>query len=232
MRTLLVVMTVFCVWVGVRVNWARNNRARVAAVVTAVTEIEKLGGEVTSAYEDLRPQSWLETLFDDPGSRDDPVGVLKVTMVSFGFSDLTDAGLEHLKDSTELSLLDLNGPQVTDAVIEHLKGLTELEVLYLSDTRVTDTGLEHLKDLPKLKELNLFGTQVTDAGLEHLKDFPKLTILNLSDTQVTDAGLEHLKDLPELTILWLSRTQFTDEGVKKLQQALPNCEIIPDYSTE
>jgi hypothetical protein len=36
LRTLLLVMMVFCVWVGVRVNWARNNRASVAVAVTAI----------------------------------------------------------------------------------------------------------------------------------------------------------------------------------------------------
>jgi len=38
--------------------------------------------------------------------------------------------------------------------------------------------------------------------------------------------LEHLSGLTGLKILWLGDTQVTDEGVKKLQQALPNCDII------
>ena len=41
----------------------------------------------------------------------------------------------------------------------------------------------------------------------------------------TDAGLEHLKGLSNLQELYLGKTQVTDEGIKKLQQALPNCEI-------
>jgi hypothetical protein len=50
-------------------------------------------------------------------------------------------------------------------------------------------------------------------------------MLYLSDTQVTDTGLEHLKGLTNLERLELNRTQVTDEGVRKLQEALPNCEI-------
>ena len=46
--------------------------------------IEKLGGTVTSEYEELRPQTWLEKQFDDPGDADDPVGVARVTEVRFG----------------------------------------------------------------------------------------------------------------------------------------------------
>jgi hypothetical protein len=42
---------------------------------------------------------------------------------------------------------------------------------------------------------------------------------------VTDTGLEHLRGLTQLQLLYLGGTQITDEGVKKLQEALPNCEI-------
>jgi hypothetical protein len=48
----------------------------------------------------------------------------------------------------------------------------------------------------------------------------------LNSIEVTDAGLENLKGLTQLHILWLTRTKVTDEGVKKLQQALPKCQII------
>ena len=46
--------------------------------------------------------------------------------------------------------------------------------------------------------------------------------------QVTDAGLglDHLKGLDPLQELRLRNTKVTDEGVKKLQQALPKCQII------
>jgi hypothetical protein len=32
--------------------------------------------------------------------------------------------------------------------------------------------------------------------------------------------------LTRLKVLWLSRTNVSNAGVKKLQQALPNCNII------
>ena len=45
----------------------------------------------------------------------------------------------------------LDGTQVTDAGLEHLKGLSRLQELYLDGTQVTDAGLEHLKGLSQLK---------------------------------------------------------------------------------
>ena len=50
--------------------------------------------------------------------------------------------------------------------------------------------------------------------------------LGLSGTQITDAGLEDLKGLSALVELHLEQTRVTDEGVKKLERALPKCNIV------
>ena len=55
-----------------------------------------------------------------------------------------------LRRLTQLQLLNLAHTQVTDAGLEHLKGLAQLKELNLSYTHVTDAGLEHLKGLTQL----------------------------------------------------------------------------------
>ncbi|MFH1923681.1 MAG: hypothetical protein ABIP48_27795 [Planctomycetota bacterium] len=85
--------------------------------------------------------------------------------------------------------------------------------------------IQHLTDLPNLKDLYFLDTPVTDADLESLKGFTKLTELELVGTHVTDAGLVHLRKLSNLKHLDLRVTQVTPDGVKKLQKALPDCEI-------
>lgn len=131
MRTLLLVILVFVVgvgWIGIRMNRAKENRDRVAAVEEAVTAIEKLGGEVTSTYHEGRSQTWLEEVFDDPGGPEDPAVILLVTKV------------------------DLTATMVTDAGLRELTGLTSLQELYLGVTKVTDAGLKDLqKALPNCK---------------------------------------------------------------------------------
>ncbi|MCH8804975.1 MAG: hypothetical protein IH986_02675 [Planctomycetes bacterium] len=103
---------------------------------------------------------------------------------------------------SEVKTLDLRGTQVTDAGLAHLKGLAGLNWLWLSGTEVTDAGLAHLKGLAGLHVLSLVGTQVTDAGLAHLKGLAGLQWLYLTDTQVTSAGWAELhKALPECKIL-------------------------------
>ena len=90
---------------------------------------------------------------------------------------------------------------ITDAGLEHLKASSQLETLILPDTKVTDAGLWHLKALPRLQNLCLRNTQITDAGLHHLTGLRQLQTLELQNTQVTGAGIDYLrKALPHLTI--------------------------------
>jgi hypothetical protein len=152
-----------------------------------------------------------------------------VLMVDYHGNGVADAVLENAKGLRQLQWLDLSGTQVTDAGLAHIGGLRTLRVLCLNNTQITDAGLEHIKGLSQLRVLWLTNTQVTDAGLKHLKGLKQLTLLGLYGTHIGDAGLDHLKGLGRLERLFLARTRVTDDGVKKLQRALPNCYIPPDY---
>jgi len=65
-------------------------------------------------------------------------------------------------------MLELGDTQVTDAGIAHLRELRELRALSLSGTQVTDGALAHVSALRSLEVLDLTGTQVTDEGVEGL----------------------------------------------------------------
>ena len=146
-------------------------------------------------------------------------------------TQITDAGMQHLKGLKRLESVSLINTQVTDASLAHLNGLTNLKSLALRRTKVTDAGLEHLQKLTNLYHLDLRNTQVTDAGLKHLTGLPRLKWLELNNTQVTDAGLEHLKGLTNLRMLCVNRTQVTAEGEAMLQKALPNCQFACSCET-
>jgi hypothetical protein len=193
MRTLLVVMLVFCVtvaWVGSRMYKAQKNRERVAddkaRIMKAEAVFRKLRGEVTYDYKIHRPQTWLEELFDDPGDRDDVVGSFNVR-IRLPMGSAGDASLEPLNE---------------------LNSVISFRVYYHARENIWNKA------------------PITDAGLTHLRDLKRLQTLHLRDTMITDAGLTHLKGLSNLKELNLYGTSVSDEGVKKLQQALPNCEIF------
>jgi hypothetical protein len=117
----------------------------------AIAEIEKLGGYVryydaskpNSSGEPPRWYSWMRKLHGD-----EHLG--NAVCADLGFTQITDAGLEHLEGLTNLEVLLLDGTRATDAGLMHLKGLTNLEVLYLDDTQITDEGVKKLQEaLPK-----------------------------------------------------------------------------------
>jgi hypothetical protein len=143
---------------------------------------------------------------------------------------LRDAiGEEAFGEVTGVQLMDT---AVTDDDLRHLAAVPTIEYVNLARTRVTDAGLVHLRVCPRLNHLNLDGMAITDAGLAELTRYQDLESLSLSGTKITDAGLEHLAKLPKLKELWLRGTAITDAGYKKLQAALPECEIqadVPSY---
>ena len=103
-----------------------------------IAEIERLGGETRTTV--VRP-FWIPEAVDD----------------------------EYLKVFQRVYVVNLNDTQVTDAGLEHLRGLTNLVWLWLNNTPVTDAGLEHLRGLTNLQWLRLDNTPVTDAGVKKLQ---------------------------------------------------------------
>ena len=138
----------------------------------------------------------------------------------------TNNSLRALSDLDKLKVLDLYNTQVTDAGLVHLKGLN-LKELTIPKSAQTDLGLKHY--LAAIEPRSVLYLRdwggVTDAGLVHLKGMTNLRELDLYRTKVTGAGLVHLKGLTNLQKLTLRGTKITDAGVAELQQALPNCEI-------
>ena len=139
--------------------------------------------------------------------------------------DSVAAGLEHITALTQLEELNLSNTDVGDAELERLKGMAQLRYLGLVGTRITDAGLRHLEGLTRLEDLTLNKTQIGDAGVQHLKGLKQLKRLGLGNTRVTDASLEHLIGLKNLVHLELQFTSVTADGVRKIDRALPHCDI-------
>ena len=130
------------------------------------------------------------------------------------------AGAARLAGHEHLHQLFLGGPQITDAGLDHIKDLN-LEWLALIKTSVTDEGLAMLKNFEKLVLLRIESTQLSDAGLEHIGQQQGLRELWIINAPVTDAGLEHLKGLSQVRSLLLRGTKITDAGLADLKAALP-----------
>ena len=95
----------------------------------------------------------------------------------------------------------------------------------LTETHITDEDLGNFQGLTNLKILWLDNTQVGDVGLQHVGGLTDCSQLSLHNTPVGDDGMEHLRGLKNLHVLWLHHTHVTETGFKRLQAALPECQI-------
>ena len=99
LRTMLLVVVVFAVWLGVQTNRARRQREAVAAIL-------QLKGTVIYDYQQVSPSrllfnskaqprapAWLRQLVGDEYFQE-------VAVVHFGYPEVTDADLEHLAGMT------------------------------------------------------------------------------------------------------------------------------------
>lgn len=140
---------------------------------------------------------------------------------------VTDAGVAHLGGLKELAELTILCPNLTDKSLEHIKNLANLKELSITESRgITDAGLTHLKEMKQLEFLDLWESSVTGSGFVHLRNLTNLKSLVLVYTQVNDASLMHLEGLKKLRHLNVKQSKVTPEGAKRLQQVLPECEVL------
>jgi hypothetical protein len=252
LRTLLIVVGALCVWLGLRVNDVRRQRAAIAA-------IEQLGGTVyfhdqvsfdsrgrriiRPHAESLYPRWWRlveERVFSpkiagvklrDTTATDGDLELLKclphVRHLELGNTGISDHGLIVVGRLRELESLSLLGTSIGDGGIERLTHL-RLKQLFLNRTGITDEGVRHLSHMTTLQTLVLDETQITDAALEGVGKLVNLEEwLGLNQTQVSDAGLPHLAGLKNCKNLTLIGTNVSREGLRRLRTALPQTNVSP-----
>ena len=110
---------------------------------------------------------------------------------------VSDEALAHAGRIESLELLRVGGAasEVSDAGLKHLRSLHRLRDLHLNHChRITDAGLESLAELPALETLDLSHTPITDPGLPHLARIKTFKSLNLTECVLSEAALDDLQD--------------------------------------
>jgi hypothetical protein len=131
--TLFAVMLLACVplaWMAVE---ARRQRARTAAEA----RVQELGGRIHVTLSILSPGS----LHNYQRSR-----------IVLDHTSVGDDDLKLLAEISDLESLDVTNTEVSDAGIEHLKGLRHLNTLNHSGSRITPEGIAKLRrSIPQLR---------------------------------------------------------------------------------
>lgn len=191
----------------------------IAAIDTGAAPLLRLGARLELNYK-LPGRPVKSAHLEGTVSHDEDLIHLRdfdhLEQLSLSRSRITNAGLAHIENFTNLTGLDLGETSVTDLVkLRNLKNLTDL---HLNSTKISDASLVHLEGLSKLKCLVLSRTKITGVGLKHIKDCKKMRSLHLeSATNFTDEGLAYLEGMTILSVLDLTNTKITDVGLKHLK---------------
>ena len=115
--------------------------------------------------------------------------------------NVNDGHLAPLADIQNLSELDLANTQITAAGLGHIKGNKNLTKLSLANTSIDDAALKQIEGLTNLMSLNLYNTKVTDAGLASLKNMKFLRKVYAWQSGITEKGAAELKKaLPNVDV--------------------------------
>ncbi len=245
LRTLLVVMTLICVFLGMVFNYVVLPAERQRAAVQAIAKFQlspkyrtdPLASPLTLTNPFSSPlavyasapkdEFWLIDKLRSILPRDYFYAVLAVDLTGCEFQDLDLVVLKQLPRLRSLGLSDTN---VTDAGLENLKDLVDLEELELGRRKrenLSDIGIAHLKNLKKLKSLWIYNSTITDAGMLQLSGMTELIELHLPHSNISDSGLMHLRGLSKLKFLNVANTLVTRKGVLALQEAIPSLSVDP-----
>ena len=178
-------------------------------------------------------------------------GMTQITHIDLTDTRISDDGLAKLTNLPKLEKLILTGTQVTDAGLMSLTQSTRPQILVLKNTRITDKGLSQIGKMTRLACLDLGETQVTDEGLAQLDGLVNLQTLTLKNTGISDAGLfskepmtgsgdnpaepdkranllPWLRSMHALDYIDVRETKVTADGLKRLRQAFPRKQILPE----
>jgi Leucine-rich repeat (LRR) protein len=166
--------------------------------------------------------------------------------------DITDRGIMHLKDCSQLLELCLNSSLITGkglVVLQDLKQLVSLTLdqdtlddasmasigclknlmwLRLQGSNIGDAGVAHLKSLSHLRKLVISGNKrITDASIPNILALKSLRKLDATDCKITAAGLMQLKKLPELRQVMFGFNDYTLGQVDQIKRAMPaQCKVV------
>ncbi len=138
LRTLMLVVTVFCIGlgsIGIQIKQARHQRQAVEAILAT-------GGIILYEYQrtnsDPPGPEWLRRIIGDEY-------FFTIGYVDFSGSKVNNASLAAVVNFlASVKYLSLFSTEVTDEGLENLKELTNLRIVHIISTKITDEGMKDL----------------------------------------------------------------------------------------
>ena len=197
LRSLLILLTAFTIWLGWHVHRSREQHR-------GVSEVRQLGGTVFYSF-----QLSENGRFDPDGKPRIPAWlwgwlgedfIWPVVSIDLRGDEVSNEDLVCLERFQNVTRLILYCPALSDEAMTHVAELKGLRMLHLSDTGISNDGVATLDSLEQLGFLQLSGTGVDDNSIEDIARLTSLHQVMLERTGVTESGVEKLRELrPDLS---------------------------------
>ena len=224
LRTLLIGLTLFCVWLGMWANSANRQRR-------AVEAIELSGGRFNYDYQRVptpsgRSGQRFSYKVQPPGPKwlrkivGDHYFITPVTLLIGEQPGIKDDCLKHLDALPSLESAMFYNVPITDRDSSHFRHPTNLRFLTFNEETLSGESaprqFDFLQYLPKLESLSLIDSRFGDSDARFLKRTVDLNTLFLYDSAIGDEGLAQLQHLKKLEMIGLGGTRVTDAGIARL----------------
>ena len=147
-------------------------------------------------------------------------GFAKVEDVNFEGCNISDVAFRNVSKCTTIKRLRVAKTQITDAGLAHLRELQQLELLDLSEcVRVTNLGLAHLRGLVKLRNLSVGSPLITNEGLANFSGMTNMVAIAIKECAVTDEGFIALAGMTKLTEFDIFKTPAGDRALEVVSNA-------------
>lgn len=195
LRALLLLMTGFGIWFGIRMDRARRQE-RAVGVLRECGDIfyesqfnHRSLKSLTKKTKPWRPK-WLRSIVGDD--------FFDRVYAAYLFRSPSDEDLKYLRDLPDIETLIISSPQVTGKGIEHLRALPCLKELYLNCDKMTDTDLAHLPPLHGLRYLNVF-CSMSDQAFGSIAALESLETLEIARGPTSPLGRRAAHELVQPT---------------------------------
>lgn len=191
LRTLLVAVTILCVWMGWKVQRAKKQREAIATIRNAVSPAYV---PMLNIYYDWQERPGRVII---PSTKTDAeVVVTSSHLLPDWFRNAL--GEEYFQEVVAVEIPEADDPT---EIVRALAKLPELKYVRIFFPGIDDNDVGMLAGIRKLDSLYLFDPQITDKGIEQLHRCSSLRFLEINRADVSEDALEKLKQaLPSCEI--------------------------------
>jgi len=232
LKTLLILLTIFCLWLGTLSNRANRQRRAVEAIQLSGGEFNydhqrvpnpRGSGQSYSLRVDPPGPKWLRRLLGDH------YFITPVALQINSQAGIKDDCFAHLDALQDLESLMSYKVPFRDSDVTHLKHLKNLKLLAFNEGTLSGPDgprqFGFLQHLPKLESLSLIDSKFGDTDARFLREAVNLKTLFLYNSAIGDEGLAQLQHLHKLEFIGLGGTKVTDRGIAYLS-SLPQLRYI------